>query len=106
MNHLDQLKLLVDQNRCKAHGGFVHQKYFGVREKGPCHSQHLLLASAQRDPKLITTLPQSRKEFKHVIHVPLNLNAVVSEISSHLQVLSNGQSRENPSVFRNNGNAL
>ena len=98
---LDDRENLVDQNRRKTHGGFVHEQDLGVCHQRATGCEHLLFAAGERAAELTRALLKTRKMVKHLFHVVVDALCVTYNIRPHAQVFLYGHARKYVSSFRN-----
>ena len=90
----DGLEDVLDQVRREAHGGLVQQQDARLGHQRPAHGQHLLLAARQRAGDLRAALLEPREHLVGVVHALLHERLVVDRVGAHVQVLLDGQLRE------------
>ncbi len=103
---LDGVEDQFDQDGCKSHGGFIHEKQAGITHQGSACGKHLLLAAGERAGYLSATLLQAGEQAVDPLHVALDFLVVAATVGSHLQVFGHGEAGKDAASLGDHGDAF
>ena len=101
MQLLNDGENLVDENRGKPHGGFVHEQDLGVGHQRAPGREHLLFAAGERAAELAGAFLEPWEMVKHLIHIVADAFCVINNIRPHTQVFLYRHARKNMASFGN-----
>ena len=98
---MDRLKDKLHQDRGKSERGFIHEEQQGFCHETAANGQHLLLTPGKRPCVLIQAFFQSWEFLKDALQVLMDARPIRTQVGTHLQILSNGHSRQHASALWN-----
>ena len=99
----DFLEKLADNNRRKAHGGFVQHQDSRMGHQGSANGQHLLLAAGKAPAQLLFTFLQTGRKRKHLFQfgvVGFPAPEAVPVDGTDFQIIPDRQSGKDVASFR------
>src|SRR5207237_2220834 len=96
---LDRLEDLLDEDRREAERRLVEQQHPRLGHERAPDREHLLLAAGERSAELRGPFLEAREEREDTVDIRLDLGVAPAE-GAHLEVLENGQPREDAAAFR------